>query len=60
MKNGEAEEVWLLVMVDGGNSKSDPTLRPELMPQRKFAFSKIIVFNPMTKLSLSAPSERKG
>jgi hypothetical protein len=53
--NSGLEKIWLLVIIDGASEKSDPIITPEILPQRKFAFDRIIVFDTFKQVAISYP-----
>lgn len=57
--NSGLERIWLLAIIDGASEKSAPEITPHLLPQRKFVFEKVIVYNSFRQIGIAAPPPNK-
>lgn len=54
-ENANLSTIWLLVILDGASEKSAPEFTLEMLPRRKFAFDKVIVYDSFKQIGVSAP-----
>jgi|GEM_PF-2963166 len=55
IENTGLHKIWLLVIIDGVSEKSAQEFTPEMLPQRKFAFDKVIVYNSFKQIGIISP-----
>ena len=59
-ENTGLSQIWLLVIIDGASEKSAPVFTPEMLPQRKFTFDKVIIYDSFKKIGIAYPPPDGG
>ncbi|HWK07049.1 MAG TPA: hypothetical protein VNS58_25620 [Puia sp.] len=54
-ENTGLSQIWLLVIIDGVSEKSAPVITPEMLPQRKFVFDKVIIYDSFKQIGIAYP-----